>query len=62
MDGYLFLASTAKATKIFSKTPFEAYKTNQKVALGNHPKDDDVNEDEDEDDHPSFAFQTPSSA
>ena len=54
MDGYLFLASTASDKKILKDT-VRAYKTNQKVALGNHPKDDDVN-DEDEDDHPSFAF------
>lgn len=54
MDGYLFLASTASDKKILKDT-VRAYKTNQKVALGNHPKDDDVNDD-DEDDHPSFAF------
>ena len=55
MDGYLFLASTASDKNILKDT-VRAYKTNQKVALGNHPKDDDVNDDDDEDDHPSFAL------
>ena len=55
MDGYLFLASTASDKKILKDT-VRAYKTNQKVALGNHPKDDDVNDEDDEDDHPSFAL------